>query len=59
MASAIMFKKYFCSQTHSDRGRHVSNRCDINKVAKVVHGNRSEIYCNRSDALPPVLPELC
>ena len=37
----------------SDRTRHFSNRCDINKVVKVVHGNWSDSHCNdRSDTQP-------
>ena len=31
------------------------NRCDINKVAKFVHGNCSDSYCNRSETRPSVL----
>ena len=31
-----------------------SNRCTINKVAKVVHGNRSDNHHNRSDTLLPI-----
>ena len=33
----------------SDRARHFSNRCDVYEVAKVVHGNRSDNQCSRSD----------
>ena len=43
----------------SDRARPVSNRCDIQGVAKEVHENRSENYCNQSHTLLPILPELC
>ena len=39
----------------SDRARHFSNRCDIYKVAKVVHRNRLNNHCNRSDTWPSIL----
>ena len=39
----------------SDCARHFSNRCDIYKVAKVVHRNRSDNHFNRSDTWPPLL----
>ena len=45
-------------QFDSDHTRHFSNRCDITsiyKVAKVVHGNRSDNHCNQLDAQPSVL----
>ena len=32
--------------TTIDRVRHFSNRCDISRVAKVVHGNRSDYHCS-------------
>ena len=38
-----------------DGVRHFSNRCDIYKVAKVVHGNRSGNHCNCSDTWPCIL----
>ena len=48
-----------CGYNDSHRARHVSSRCDIYKVAKVVHGNWSESYCTHSDTLPSILPEFC
>ena len=39
----------------SDRARHFSNRCASYKVARVVHGNRSDNHCNRSDTRSSVL----
>ena len=36
------------SEITSDRSRYFSNRSDIYKVAKVVHGNQSDNCCNRS-----------
>ena len=34
--------------------RNCSDRCDIYKVMKVVHGNRSDNHCNQSDKRPSV-----
>ena len=44
----------------SDRGGQFSNRCDmVYKVAKVVHGNRSDNHCNWPNIWPFILlPEL-
>ena len=39
----------------SDHVRHFSSRCDIYKVVKVVHRNRSDNYCNRSDTRLSIL----
>lgn len=40
------------SNTHSDCTRHVSNRCEIYKVVKFIHGNCLANHCNQSDAGP-------
>ena len=43
----------------SDHPRQFSNRCNICKVAKVVHREQSENHCNQSDSwLSKLLPEL-
>ena len=34
--------------------RHFSNQCDVCKVAKVVHGNRSDNRCHQSDVQPSI-----
>ena len=39
----------------SDRVRHFSNRCDIFKVAKAVHGKQSDSHPNWSDAKLSIL----
>ena len=40
--------------------RHFSNRCDVYKLANVVHRNQSDNHCNWSDTWPSpmLLPEL-
>ena len=45
----------------SDRARHFSNRSDIYKAAKVIHGDRSNNRCKRLDTRPSsvLLLELC
>ena len=63
-----------CGHNDSHRARHVSNRSDIYKVAKVVHRNwsdsyftqsdtlpsiLSDSYCTQPDTLPSILPEFC
>ena len=35
----------------NNRARHFWNRCDIYKVAEVVHGNQLDSHCNLSDTL--------
>ena len=39
----------------SECAGHLVNPCDVHKVAKAVHGNRSDNHCNWSDAWLPVL----
>ena len=41
----------FTSPNFSDHTRCVSNQCDIYKVAKIIHWNQSNNYCNWSDTI--------